>query len=465
MKKWEVPGLAIAVVKDGRTVLSCGFGVCETGHDRPVTADTFFSIASCNKTFTAATVGLLVDQGKLNWDDPVAQHLSGFELADPYLTAHLTLRDLLSHRTGLRRADLLGDGAGFDRTEIFRRLKHLEPIAEPLTRLIYNNHMYGVLREVVSRVSGQPWEQFAREHIFGPLEMKSTTAKVSEVSRDRLAPRHWRSDSGIIARPASRFETDTYSTVNDLARWLTLQLAEGAHNDFELLRRRTVREMHALQFSVPVKLRPTRNQYAAQFYGSGLGWFVQDYRGRKVVSHSGSWGAMIAMIPEEQLGVVVLSNLDLESLPGLLMYDVFDAYLVEPALRWDRDKWDAVWSEPPGHAYRPRDEAKAILEKTRTAGTKPSLPLEEFAGTYESRLYGKLTVSHDDGWLSVKFGEYTTPLSHWQNDAFYARTPIRLTFDWLLTFGLSSQGHVEHVTVTHVGWDEDERDHVFVLSQ
>jgi CubicO group peptidase (beta-lactamase class C family) len=140
--------------------------------------------------------------------------------------------------------------------------------------------------------------------------------------------------------------------------------------------------MHALQLSVPVRSRPKGNIYAARFYGSGLGSFVQDYRGRKIVLHGGSWGAMVAMMPEERLGVVVLSNLDLESLPGLLMYDVFDAYVVGPEAAWNRDKRQATWldNEPPGHAYRPRDEAKARLEETRTPGTRPSLSLEKYAG-------------------------------------------------------------------------------------
>jgi hypothetical protein len=221
--------------------------------------------------------------------------------------------------------------------------------------------------------------------------------------------------------------------------------------------------MHALQFSVPVASRPAGNIYAARFYGSGLGWFVQDYRGRKLVSHGGGWGAMVAMIPEEELGVVVLSNLDLESLPGLLMYDVFDAYLVGPGAAWDRDKWETTWlrNEPPGHAYRPRDAARARLEEARTPGTEPSRPLGDYAGVFDSPLYGRLVVRHEGVRLSVTFGEHTTELLHWQDDSFYARAPTRLTFDWLLTFGVSGDAGVTDVTVKHVGWDRDEEDHRF----
>src|SRR5262249_42010796 len=154
-------------------------------------------------------------------------------------------------------------------------------------------------------------------------------------------------------RPVARAEGAIYSTAGDMAGWLKLQETEGMYRGRRLLKPETVREMHALQFSVPIKSRPPDNIYASQFHGSGLGWFIQDYRGRKVVLHSGAWGSMVAMIPEEKLGVVVLSNLDLEGIAGMLMYDVFDAYLVGPDTAWDRKKWDTTWlrNEPPGHAY------------------------------------------------------------------------------------------------------------------
>jgi CubicO group peptidase (beta-lactamase class C family) len=463
MITWEVPGLAIAVVKDGKVALVRGYGVCELGKDRKVTADSIFTIASCTKSFVAACVGLLVEDGKLRWDDPVVRHLPDFKLADPYLTKHLTLRDLLCHRTGLRRADLLGDGAGFDSKEVVRRLKYLEPIAEVRSQYIYNNHMYTVLGEVVTQAAGKPWEQFAAERFFGPLGMNATTADIKQVPRDRLAPRHWRSDAGIVARPRPQSGGGVYSSVVDMAQWLKLQLAEGDLEGRRILKPETIREMHALQFSVPIRSRPTNNIYAAQFHGCGLGWFVQDYRGRKIVLHGGAWGAMVAMMPEERLGVVVLSNLDLESIAGLLMYDVFDAYLVGPELAWDQKKWAATWlkHEPPGNAYRPRDEARAQLEKLRSGDTKPSLRLAEYAGSYESPLYGRLIVEHDERELFVKLGEFTTQMQHWQNDAFYVRTPTQLTFDWLLTFKVSNGEKVNAVTVTHVGWDKDEKDHEF----
>jgi len=462
MQKWEIPGLAIAVVKDGELVLVRGYGICELGKDRKVTKDTVFPIASCTKSFTAACVAMLVEEGKLGWDDPVAKHLPGFELSDPYLTKHVTLRDMLCHRIGLPWAELLSG----DSREVLRRIKYIEPIADFRTRFTYSNAMYVVAGEVVAHASGQPWEQFVAERIFKPLHMVSTTVSVTDVEADRLALRHWNSDEGIVARPLARdpvrADGGIHSTVVDLAQWVKLQLAEGQSEGRRLLSEKTVREMHALQFSSPVTAQP-RNIYTARFYGTGLGWQVLDYRGRKVIRHGGGWGAWVAMIPEEKLGVIILSNLDLNGLVGMLMYDVFDTYLVGPELAWDRCKWK-IWLqiEGPGYAYRPRDEAKAQLEKIRIKNTKPSLPLEQYAGRYESKLYGPFVVRHDGGRLFVTFGEFTTELSHWQHEAFYVRAPTRLTFDWLLTFGHSRDGKVDGVILKHVGWDKDEKDHLFV---
>lgn len=466
MKKWEVPGLAMAVVKDGEVVFSRGYGVCELGSDRKVTEETAFTIASCTKSFTATAIAMLVEEGKLQWDDPVVKHLPEFKLYSRELTEKVTLRDLLCHRVGLRHCDMLGEGAGFDRAKILSRLRYIEPVAELRTRLTYSNWMYCALDEIVVRVSGKSYKEFVAERIFRPLGMKGTTFEAADVPPDRLTLRHWRSDQGIEARPAPKTGGGIYSSASDMAQWLKLQLAEGTYEGKQLLKPETIREMHSLQFSVPVKSRPTTNIYAAHFLGSGLGWDTQDYRGRKIVLHTGSWGAVIAIMPDQKLGVVVLSNLDLESLPGLLMYDVFDAYLVGPEMAWDASKWGKTWlkNEPPGYAYRPRDEAKAQLEKTRIAGTKPKLPLEKYAGQYESKLYGSLVISHQDGRLSVTFGDYTTEATHFHRDSFYVRSPNRLTFDWLVTFEHAADGKVTGVIVKHIGWDKEERDERFLRS-
>jgi CubicO group peptidase (beta-lactamase class C family) len=435
MQRWEVPGLAIAVVKDGQLVLARGYGVCKTTEVRPtdreglkpdgdaygaaapgrergvqgeaaepadrlVTKDTVFSIASCTKSFTAACLGMLVDEGKLHWDDTVREHLPEFAVADPYVTRHATLRDLLCHRTGLVRGDLLSVKGEFDRLEIQRRTRFLEQAAPFRTKVTYNNVMYGALGEVVARRSGLSWQEFVTQRILEPLDLESTYVSLHDVPAQRLAVRHRKYEHAVEAlrqptnddavAPAGAL----HSSVTDMARWLQFQLDLGQYNGRRLLQADTLREMHALQQSIPLKWQPDANVYRARFVGTGLGWYVRDYRGRKVVQHGGGWGADTAIVPEESLAVVVLSNLDWNLLVSMLVFDVLDAYLVGPEAAWTQGKkWD-LWLGFGGHEamYRTRDEHKSRLEKEQTAGTEPSRPLADFAGDYESDLYGRLQV-------------------------------------------------------------------------
>ena len=464
MQRWEVPGVALAVVKDGELVLARGYGLCELGTNRIVTPETAFDIASCAKTFTAASLALLIDDGKLQWDDPVVKHLPEFQLGDAYLTSHITIRDLLSHRTGLPRGDeLFNSPPNLTPQEILRRINHLTPQAELRTKYIYSNAMYFVADQVLERASGQSWDQFIRQQILKPLGMDATTFSVNDVPRDHLAVRHWRSDDGIVPRPAAA-SFGIQTTVLDMAKFLQMQLAEGEYAGQRIMSQARVRDMQALQFSIPMLARPKNHIYSAQFFGSGLGWAVLDYRGHKILRHGGAWGAAGALVPDKNLCVVVLSNIDLEGLADMLTYDLLDAYLAGPQVAWDQAKWESTWLkyEGPGKAYRPRDEAKTRLEQTRIAGTLPSLPLEQYAATYRSQLYGDLIITHNSGQLLADFAGFTTPLSHWHHDSFYVRGPTRITYDWLLTFAPSAANPPASVIVKHVGWDQDEPDQVFL---
>ena len=264
MKTWEVPGLALAVVKDGEIVLVRGYGVGEIGGDRQVNADTVFTIASCTKAFTAAAVGLLVEEGKLRWDDPVVEHLRDFELADRYLTEHVTLRDLLCHRTGLRRADLLGDGAGFDAEEVLRASS---------TWSRWRSSAPGSSTTITCIPRWMSWWQASRGTLGSDSSPSACSGRSTWNRRRRPGRRPGRSagDAPLAERcgdrrpPGARATEGIYSTVGDMARWLGLQLGEGAYADRRLLKPETVREMHALQFSVPVRSRPAENVYAARF--------------------------------------------------------------------------------------------------------------------------------------------------------------------------------------------------------
>jgi CubicO group peptidase (beta-lactamase class C family) len=468
MTKWEVPGLAIAVVKDGDVVLARGYGVCKLGEERPVTKETVFSIASCTKSFTAACVGMLVEDGKLNWDDAVRKHLPSFQVADPYVTENVTLRDLLCHRTGLVRGDLLSVKGDFSREEILRRTKLLQQAAPFRTKVTYNNVMYGVLGELIAQKSGVTYEEFVTKRILAPLELGSTFITSRNVVPEQLAARHRRYDSQVLpfqkpirdelVAPAGAI----HSNVLDMAQWLKFHLRQGEHNGQRLLKLETMQEMHALHQSVPIKPRPDANVYSPKMVGTGFGWWVRDYRGRKMVMHGGGWGAETAFVPDEDLAVVVLSNLDHNGLVWMLIADVLDAYLVGPHRAWKKeDKWD-IWLKlgGPGYFERVRDEQRAELDKSRVLNTKPSQPLEKYAGKYESEIYGLLEVRQGPRGLSVQFGDHAAELSHWQDDTFFGKAVVESFLDWLVKFEVKD-GSVVRLEVVSIGWKDPDERHFF----
>jgi CubicO group peptidase (beta-lactamase class C family) len=465
MEAWQVPGLAIAVVKDGQVVLARGYGNRQMGRDTPVTADTVFPIASCTKSFTAACIAMLVDEAKLHWDDPVRKHLAEFQVADPYVTQHVTLRDLLCHRTGLVRGDLLGMSGGFSHAQMMKQLEFLPQTVPFRSKVTYNNLMFVVLGEVIEQSSGTSWREFVAARVFEPLEMTSTTTDRRSVAADRLAARHRIYDGELspLRTPNSDRMAPAgaiHSTVRDMASWLRFHLSEGEHGGRRLVSQESLREMHSLQQSIPLPWRPDSGIYNARFAGTGLGWYVRDYRGRKLVQHGGAWGAETALVPEENLGIVVLSNRDWNSLAWMLVYDVIDAYLVGPQQAWTKgEKWK-FWLPLGGPEAADRDlkAQRAELEKARKTGTQPSLPLTEYAGTYCSRLYSDLTITVVANHLRVQFGDYVATLDHWEEDVFYGHAVIEPFMDWLVRFELDPQRSIGGLEIINVGWkDPDER--------
>jgi CubicO group peptidase (beta-lactamase class C family) len=465
MEEFKVPGLAIAVVKDGKVVLARAYGHRHLGQNSPVTTDTLFPIASCTKAFTACCIAMLVDEGKVQWDDPLRKHLPDFRVADPYVTENVTIRDLLCHRVGLVRGDLVGMTGAFSHAEMLNQIQYL-PQASPFrSKMTYSNLMFAVLGEIVEKQSSENWEKFVTKRIFDPLEMTSTTTNRQSIDRERIATRH-RFYDGELA-PLRTFNSDQvrpagaiYSTVTDMAKWLNLHLREGEHDGMRLVSTSAMREMHSLQQSIPVKWGTDSKIYDARFVGTGFGWFVKDYRGRKVIQHGGGWGSDTAFVPEENLAVVVLSNRDWNSLVWMLIFDVIDAYVVGPDQAWTKGEEWKFWLERGGPDAMERDRKTqfAELEKKRKSDTQPSLPLMQLAGIYRSTLYRDLKLTAEGRHLRAEFGRYTGALEHWENDTFYGHSVIEPFLDWLVKFDIDAQGSVTGLEIINVGWkDPDER--------
>ena len=426
VQDWRIPGLAIAVVKDDSIVLAKGYGVRELGKPGAVDAGTRFAIGSTTKAMTAAALGMLVDEKKVRWDDPVITHLPGFRVGDPYVTRELTVRDLLTHRGGLGNADQLWTSADYSADEIMRRVATLAPAYSLRSRFIYQNIMYAVAGDVIAAASGIPWAQFLRTRIFEPLGMKATEATLAGLDgQSNIATPH-----GEIAdtiRPITNRPVDAvgpagsvWSSVGDMAKWARFILDSGRVGGKRLLSEATFRELLSPQVIAPREIYSTMPLVRPHFFTYGLGWFLHDYQGEAVAMHTGSidgMSALIGLIPDRRLGVYVLANLDHAELRHALMYRVFDMYIGSTPRDWSKELL-ALYSG----LERQADSARRDQIQKRVANTRPSLPLDRYAGTYTNQTYGNAVVSVRNHALHFAFGRGRIgTLTHWHYDTFQAK--------------------------------------------
>jgi CubicO group peptidase (beta-lactamase class C family) len=454
MREWQAPGVAIAVVRNDSIVFAKGYGVRELGKDDRVTPSSLFAIGSTSKAFTAAALGVLVDEGKLRWDDPVSKHLPSFQLYDPYVTRELTIRDLLTHRSGLSRGDALWHASGNDRAEVLRRVRFLKPSWSFRSTYGYQNIMFLAAGEVVAAVSGKSWDDFVRERFFSPLGMGRTVtstrplASVSDVStpHERI--------SGTL-RPVSWLNIDNVgpagsinSSVADMAEWLRLQLGEGTYKGRKLLAAKTVKEMHTPQTIIRMSEEQERTFPMTNFVSYGLAWSLRDYHGRKLVGHGGGIRGMraeVMLVPEEELGFVVLTNSG-TNLPVAIIYRLVDTYLGTP----QRD-WSTILLATAKRAQDRAAEERRKLEGARATGTTPSLPLEKYAGTYADSMYGEVKVAAENGKLTIMRGpQYAGDLRHWQHDTFEAQWREEVLGRTFVTFALDPRGNVKWLEIENL---------------
>lgn len=414
IQDWEVPGLAVAIVKGGEVVYAQGFGQSDVEHGKPVTPDTLFAIGSSSKAFTTFVVGTLVDEGKLDWDKPVTTFLPGFQLHDPNTTALITPRDLVTHRSGLPRHDLVWYNNFTDsRENVVSRLRFLEPNEQLRAKFQYNNLMYLTAGYLVEHVTGKSWEDNVRERVFVPLGMTNSNFSVleSQKSADFALPYRERDDKIekipfrdiTMVGPAGSIN----SSVNDMAKWVKLHLGSGKVGDRQVLGAATLADLHTPR--MPIGAPPERPEILP--VGYALGWFVDVYRGHRRVHHGGNidgFSALVSLLPDDDLGIVVLTNKDGTALPGLLVRHTVDRLLKLEPIDWN------------GEALAKREQTEAAAEEAekkkdvlRKAGTKPAHKLAEYAGDYEHPGYGTLTVAVKGSALEMTYNGITAPLEHW----------------------------------------------------
>jgi CubicO group peptidase (beta-lactamase class C family) len=450
--EWGTPGLAIAIVKDDKVVFAKGYGVRKLGDSASVNERTLFAIGSAGKAFTAAALAVLVDEGKVKWDDPVTKHLKEFELYDPYITREITIRDLLSHRTGLDRGELLWYGSTLDRDEILRRIRRQKPTYSFRSTFTYNNIMLLAAGQIIPAVTGKSWDDFVKERIFTPLGMTASNTSITAFKGlDNVATPHARLGDNVQAIPWRNVDNiapagSINSNALDLAQWLRMQLGEGERENKKIVSSGAVKEMHKPQMIIPYNPQSPGTTLDAHFTSYGFGWFLHDYHGRKVVQHGGGidgMTALVAMMPEEKIGVAVLSNIQGSQLPWALMYRVFDAYLGLP----QQDRSATFLAALKSAQERAKAAAKKV-EDERVKGSKPSLPLEQYAGTYQDEMYGEATVTHEEGKLVFRYSPaFTGELEHWHYDTFRVKWPNPTVTESLVTFTLNAQGKAQEIKV------------------
>ena len=441
VKDWQAPGLAIAVVKDGKVVFQKGYGVRDVSKPAPFDTSTVSAIASTTKAMTAVAMGMLVDEGKVNWDDPVTKYLPSFQLYDPYVTREVTVRDLLTHRAGLGNADYLWAVQDLPADTMLQRLKLIKPAYSLRSSFVYQNVMYIAAGQVIASASGMPWPRFVQTRIFEPLGMRNTYANASMVpSTANAAVPHWRFGKDTIV--AIRHDEskaigpagDVWSTVADMSRWMLFLLDSARVNGKRLLKPETFAELFTPQVMVPPdEFYPTMQLTKPHWTTYGLGWFQQDYQGRMLDFHTGSLNGMVAIIglvPDERFGVYVLSNRDHVEVRHALMYKAIDLWLGNPSRDWSRELL-ALYDARRATA----DSLRAVNESKRIKGTKPSLQLSKYAGVYEDPLLGRITVTDSKGKLRIDAGPALKgDLEHWQYDRFRARYDDRWQGTDMITF-------------------------------
>ncbi|MBY0480577.1 MAG: serine hydrolase [Chitinophagaceae bacterium] len=453
IKDWEAPGLAIVVVKDNEIIFKKSYGLRALGTEDKVNNQTLFCCASTTKAMTATCMGILVDQGKLNWDDPVIKYLPEFQLYDPWVTRELRVRDLFLHNSGVGNADFLWGDNHLTADEILEKMRLVKPSYSMRSGFIYQNIFYLAAGKIIEKISGIPWTDFIRQNIFKPLGMDHSFSQISQVKTDNISQLHFRIDSSIqiisrdtadVVGPAG----SVLSCIDDMGVWIKTMLDSSKYAGGRLLKPATWKEMFRPQTLVtPEEFYPTKELTKPNFMTYALGWFQQDYKGKKLNFHTGSLAGAVAInaqMPETNTAVYIFSNLDHVEIRHALMFKAFDFFALGGNTDWSKDFLKLYGDIRETSAKREKE-----ADKKRVLNTHTSLELSEYAGLYEDPLYGKVEISFNNNELSFLINNNSTTgkLAHWNYNSFKAHYSKKWYGVSDILFQLNSEGKVESLSV------------------
>ncbi len=415
MKDWKMPGFAVAIVKNDTVVFSKGYGVKDIRTKETVNENTLFMIASCSKAFTTAALATLVDRGKIKWDDPVIQYLPSFQMYDTWVTKEITIRDLVTHRSGLSTfsGDIIWLGSSYDSQEVIRRARYLKPTSSFRSKYGYQNIMYSVAGSIIQAVTDTSWGDYIKAHFFNPLVMKRSVTSIKEMKdKGNYAFPH-KIVKGNVSTYNDFWSIETVapagainSSVADMAQWIRLQLKKGKFAEKQIFSESQANEMWF-------------NHTAMETSNYGLGWFIRYWNGKKLLNHGGGMPGMISdvsILPEENFGLVILSNAETGMVTAIRNY-IMETFINKEQKDWNKTMLEAWQKREEGF-----DKEDKRREDVRVKDTKASLPIENYCGTYEDKMYGKATISIQNGSLFMQFvptPSFKGKLNHYHFDTFY----------------------------------------------
>ncbi|GAC1439187.1 MAG: hypothetical protein NVS1B11_35150 [Terriglobales bacterium] len=448
MKDWKVPGAAIAIVKDGKVILSKGYGLRDNKNRLPMTEQTLFPIASITKSFTVATLATLSTEGKLDWDKPVREYLPDFRLYDDVLTAHVTPRDLVTHRTGLPRHDATWYGSDLSREDLYSRLRFLESNRDLRQEFQYNNLMFMTAGYLAGKLAGSTWEEAVQKRIFTPLGMGSSNFDLGASIKSSLnVARAYRKDDTETVHEIPAYTSDKalgpagaiVSDLSDMTQYLHMYLNQGKHGGQQIISMADVRAMTSPQMIIHSSELDTEIGYAN--YGMGL--FVSTYRGHKLVAHGGNldgFSLLLSFLPDDHIGTVILLNMDDSSLREVLAYNIFDRLLGLARVDWNKRELDRYL------AFKEADKlARDKNYVPRRENTSFSHPIDEYIGEYSHPAYGTVSIerSANDRDLKITYHTMKSTAQHWHYDVWRVpHDPLDLLQETEIMFNTNWEGNI-----------------------
>jgi len=461
---YNVPGIAVAVIKDGKVIHSKGYGVRSLKTNQPVTENTLFGIASNSKAFTAVALGILSDEGKLTWDDKVKKFIPEFQLYDPYVTNEFTIRDLLTHRSGLGlgAGDLMTfpDSSDFTTKDIIYNLRYLKPVSSFRTKFDYDNLLYIVAGEIIKRVSGKSWEEFVEERILKPLVMRESVGTYNRLrSPGNIVDPHAAVEGNV--RVIDRYTNPTisaaggiYSSLADLTKWASLLLSNGKYEEGkkQLFSDKVLKEMWSPQTNLPVG---TPGIYNTRFSAYGLGFFIADVKGYKQLSHTGGLPGMvtqITLLPELNLGIIVLTNQQEGDAYRAITNQVKESYFNMPR----RDlvtTYDVPRKKNLEFAKHVTDSIWNAIEMVKKSETK-NVNLSSYLGAYHDEWFGDVVISTKNGrtfFSSKRSPRLTGEVFPYKDDTFIVKWNDRtMEADAFVIFSKNKNGKKTGMTMKAV---------------